>query len=172
MIFITLGSQKFQFDRILIEVDQLVFNKKIDPNEVFAQTGFSTYVPKHFSYKKFLNKEEFTKYIDASEIVITHGGTGAIINSVKKRRKVIAIPRSVNYGEHVDNHQYEIVEQFNYYNLIYALTDIKNLNYAICKVNSMNFKEYSSNTLNFISLLEKQINIFTSTSQKRKKEKG
>ena len=42
MIFITLGSQKFQFNRLLKAVDDLIEHKKIQ-DEVFAQTGYSDY---------------------------------------------------------------------------------------------------------------------------------
>lgn len=48
MIFITLGSQKFQFDRLLKEVDKLVGEQFIN-QEVFAQIGYSKYKPKNFA---------------------------------------------------------------------------------------------------------------------------
>ena len=40
MIFITLGSQKFQFNRLLKAIDKLVEQGKIK-EEVFAQIGIS-----------------------------------------------------------------------------------------------------------------------------------
>ena len=58
MIFITLGSQKFQFNRLLQAVDELIEKGVID-DEVFAQIGYSDYEPKHFEYKQFLDREEF-----------------------------------------------------------------------------------------------------------------
>ncbi|MBT9012995.1 beta(1,3)galactosyltransferase EpsH, partial [Lactobacillus delbrueckii subsp. bulgaricus] len=103
MIFITLGSQKFQFDRLLKEIDKLVVAKKLN-DEIFAQVGYSTYKPKHYQYKAFLDREEFAKWEGKADIVITHGGTGAIIGAVKKGKKVIAVPRLARYGEHVDDH--------------------------------------------------------------------
>ena len=42
MIFITLGSQKFQFDRLLKEVDRLIADGVIQ-EKVFAQIGASEY---------------------------------------------------------------------------------------------------------------------------------
>ena len=48
MIFITLGSQKFQFNRLLKEIDRLIETGVIK-DEVFAQIGYSDYQPKHFS---------------------------------------------------------------------------------------------------------------------------
>lgn len=49
-IFITLGSQKFQFNRLLKAVDELCENKEEKEREIFAQIGYSTYKPKHFEY--------------------------------------------------------------------------------------------------------------------------
>ena len=47
MIFITTGSQKFQFNRLLQKIDELVAEGTIK-DEVFAQIGYSDYVPKHY----------------------------------------------------------------------------------------------------------------------------
>lgn len=49
MIFITLGSQKFQFNRLLKAVDELVAAGKIK-DEVFAQIGYSDYKPMNYKY--------------------------------------------------------------------------------------------------------------------------
>ena len=51
MIFITLGSQKFQFNRLLEEVDKLI-EQGIITEEVFAQIGYSDYKPKNYKYNK------------------------------------------------------------------------------------------------------------------------
>ena len=58
MIFITLGSQKFQFNRLLQAADELI-EKGVITDEVFAQVGYSDYEPQHFEYKQFLDREEF-----------------------------------------------------------------------------------------------------------------
>lgn len=86
MIFITLGSQKFQFNRLLKAVDELVERGAIK-EEVFAQIGYSDYKPVNYSYKQFLNRDEFAAQEGKSDIVITHGGTGAIIGAVKRGKK-------------------------------------------------------------------------------------
>ena len=111
MIFVTLGSQKFQFNRLLIEIDRLVEEGKIT-EEVFAQTGYSDYEPKNYEYKNFLDRDEFSDIMGKCDKVITHGGTGAIIGAVKKEKKVIAVSRLSKFGEHVDDHQLQIIEQF------------------------------------------------------------
>ena len=82
MIFVTLGSQKFQFNRLLIEIDRLIEEKKIT-EEVFAQIGYSDYKPRNYEYKEFLDRDRFADVMNMSDKVITHGGTGAIIGAVK-----------------------------------------------------------------------------------------
>ncbi|MFR3684816.1 MAG: glycosyltransferase, partial [Enterococcus sp.] len=104
MIFITLGSQKFQFNRLLRYVDNLIEKGKIE-DKVFAQTGFSDYKPSYFDYKEYLCREEFLEHIARASLIITHGGTGVIVTALKANKKVIAIPRQVKYKEHVDDHQ-------------------------------------------------------------------
>ena len=104
MIFVTVGSQKFQFNRLLKKIDELVEDGTIK-EKVFAQVGVSDYKPKYYEYVDFMTQEEFNNKIDKADVVITHAGTGVIVNSVKKCKKVIGVPRLSKYGEHVDDHQ-------------------------------------------------------------------
>ena len=152
MIFVTLGSQKFQFDRLLQAVDELQTDE-----EIFAQIGYSEYKPKHFKYKRFLDRDEFDKIMDSSNIVITHGGTGAIIGAVKKGKKVIAVPRLKKYGEHVDDHQIQLVNQFSELNLIYPCIDC-DIQKALDTVKRTTYASYQSNTARIIRSLEEFIN--------------
>lgn len=156
MIFITLGSQKFQFDRLLKAMDGLVKNR-IVTGEVFAQSGYSNYKPKCFRYKRFLDREEFAEWEEKADIVITHGGTGAIIGAVKKGKKVIAVPRLAKYGEHVDDHQLQLVAQFRDQNLICGLDDCNELEGALRYVERHEFNVYVSNTQAFIDNIDKYI---------------
>lgn len=156
MIFITLGSQKFQFNRLLIAIDELIDSGDI-VDEVFAQIGFSTYFPKNYPFKKFLDHDEFTKYMNDSSIVITHGGTGAIVGAIKNRKRVIAVPRLSKYEEHVDDHQLQIIQQFKKQNLIYGIEDCGHLSGALKYVNKHEFSQYISNTQTVIESIEKYI---------------
>lgn len=159
MIFITLGSQKFQFNRLLKAVDELV-EKGIVKDTVFAQVGYSDYKPKNYEYKQFLDREEFSAMEGKADIVITHGGTGAIIGAVKKGKKVIAVPRLSKYGEHVDNHQLQLIEQFKNQDLICAIRDCSELENAIKFVEKHEFREYKSNTFNIIQSIDDFITSF------------
>lgn len=156
MIFVTLGSQKFQFNRVLIQLDKLCEEKKIY-GEVFAQIGYSDYKPKNFKYKEFIDREEFKEIMKKSDIVIAHGGTGAIITAIKQGKKVIGIPRLAKYGEHVDDHQIQLVKEFEESELIKAVYDEKDLEKILNEIKNINFKEYKSNTQIIIDDIEKFI---------------
>lgn len=156
MIFITLGSQKFQFNRLLIEIDRLIDEGKI-AEEVFAQTGYSDYEPRNYAYKNFLDRDEFNNIMEKCDKVITHGGTGAIIGAIKKEKRVIAVPRLNKYGEHVDNHQLQIVEQFKEMGFIRSSNDIRKLEEEIKSIDEMVLAKYKSNTYNIINEINKFI---------------
>ena len=157
VIFITLGSQKFQFNRLLEAVDKQVAQGRIT-DEIFAQTGASDYKPVNFRCKDFLDRDEFAEMTEKADIVITHGGTGAIVGALKKGKKVIAVPRLAKYGEHVDNHQLQLIEQFRESNLICECRNCDNLWKALKVAKSTEYTRYQSNTGRIIDSIEEFIN--------------
>ena len=156
MIFITVGSQKFQFNRLLREIDRLVEEKKIT-EEVFAQTGYSDYEPRNYQYKNFLDRDEFSDLMKKCDKVITHGGTGAIVGAVKQGKMVIAIPRLKEFNEHVDNHQLQIVEQFKKMELIDYIKEVDELQILIREIEYIDFRKYISNTDNIIKSIDEYL---------------
>lgn len=145
MIFVTLGSQKFQFNRLLKKIDGLIADGTIT-EPVFAQIGASDYLPRHYDYQPFVDRETFAEWMSRCDTVITHGGTGAIIGAVKKGKKVIAVPRLAKYGEHVDDHQLQLIRQFDELDLICRCDDVENLGAALAEVRQQQFAAYVSNT--------------------------
>ena len=153
MIFVTLGSQKFQFNRLLMELDKLVEEKKIS-NDIFAQIGYSDYKPKNYEFKEFLDREQFAEIMERCEIVITHARTGAIVGAVKREKKVIAVPRLSKFGEHVDDHQLQIIDQFTDMNFIVGVKETNEIYEALEQLKTIEFKKYISNTENIIKSIE------------------
>lgn len=104
MIFVTVGSRNYPFDRLFKKLDEL-FDKGIIKDDIFAQIGTSTYAPRNYKYKNFISQEEFSEYINRADIVVSHGASGSIMKALNAGKKVIAVTRLVKYGEHIDNHQ-------------------------------------------------------------------
>lgn len=153
MIFVTTGTQKFQFDRLIKAVDELAAHGDLH-DSVFIQTGHGTYLPEHCAYEAFLDRDRFASLMEASNIVITHAGTGAIVGALKKGKKVIAMARLAKFGEHVDDHQVQLLREFGLAGLIEVAEDEADLGraYADCMVKS--YRQYVSNNAAFIEDLE------------------
>lgn len=134
MILITVGTHKLSFNRLLEQIDILIEEKTIDANQVFAQIGYSTYTPRLYKFERFIEQDEFIKLIQKCDVVITHGGTGSIVNSIKNDKKVIAIPRRAKYHEHVDDHQIEIVEHFVETGHIICVNEVEDLKEALMNI--------------------------------------
>ena len=156
MIFVTVGSQKFPFDRLLQEIDCLIKHDEIK-EKVFAQIGYSDYEPIHYYYSRFLNRTDFESYIKKANTIITHGGTGVIMKSVKMGKKVIAVPRLAKYGEHVDDHQIQLISEFQRANLIVSCMDIAELKNAMEQVKDFQSPSYQSNTRRIMDKIEKYL---------------
>lgn len=150
VVFVTMGSQKFQFDRLLRAVDNLIATGDI-AEPVFAQTGSCTYEPVHIDFAQFLNRDQFKAKMSSSDVVITHGGTGAIIGAVKAGKKVVAVPRLAKHGEHVDDHQVEIVKQFADMGLIEPCMDVADLKSSYENAKRKSYRSYASNTDVFVA---------------------
>lgn len=145
MIFITVGSRSFQFNRLLVAVDIAVNNGEIK-DSIFAQIGSSEYEPISYGYVDFLNHDEFNAKINECDIVITHGGTGVIVNSVKMGKKVIAVPRLAQYHEVVDDHQLQFVREFEKIGMITACYDVNRIAQCIDDAKAKEEIPYVSNT--------------------------
>lgn len=156
MIFITLGSQKFQFNRLLKELDRLVKNKMLT-EELYAQIGFSDYEPDSYSYKDFMPRDEFMTRMKQADLIITHGGSGAIINALKSKKKIIAVPRLSDFGEHVDDHQIQIVESFENSGYLLSVQNIYDLINIVEEIQSFPLKEFKTNSDHFIQRLYKYL---------------
>ena len=156
MILVTVGSQKFPFNRLLEKIDELI-DKKVIKDKVFAQIGVSDYKPKNFEYKDFMSQDEFNKKIDECDMMITHAGTGVIVNAVKKEKKVIAIPRLAKYGEHVDDHQIQLIQEFDELNFIEPCYELDDLEDKLKAIKNKKFNKYESNTDVIIESIEEFI---------------
>src|SRR5690606_13288535 len=89
-------------------------------------------------------------YMGASRIIITHAGTGSIINGLKLGKIVIAAARLSKFKEHIDNHQLEILEAFSSKKMILGLKDdLSDLELKINLSKSFVPEPFYSNNENF-----------------------
>lgn len=141
MTFVTLGTQDFPFNRLLELVDRLV-EEGVLRDEVFAQVGYSTYAPKNYSCVDFLNPAEYSRRIAQADLIIAHAGVGTIMSCLSSRRKLIVVPRSKVHGEHVDDHQFEIAEEFARKGYLLAADNYDALKSAVLSIPDASLREY------------------------------
>ena len=153
MIFVAVGTQKFQMNRLLKEIDNCIESRDIT-EKVFAQIGNSTYQPKNYEYSTFLCKEHFEERVKECNLLITHSGVATIITGLKFDKPVIVVPRLAKYGEHVDDHQLQIADSFQELNFVIKCQDIPKLSEAITEARSHKFDRYISQREKMIKTVE------------------
>lgn len=110
MIFVSVGTHKEGFDRLIKEIDFLV-EQKIIKDKVFAQIGNGKFIPKNITFVRFMNEDEMEKQIKKCNTYITHGGVGSISLGLSLKKRLIILPRLKKYSEAIDNHQIEIATE-------------------------------------------------------------
>lgn len=108
MIFVTVGTQPQPFKRLFEQLEELISNGIIE-EEVVAQVGTNVLQQSRIQTFNYLPLQEMHKYMASADLIISHGGTGSIIPALKMGKKVIGIPRLSKYGEHVNDHQVDLI---------------------------------------------------------------
>lgn len=112
MIFVTVGSRNYPFDRLFKKLDSL-YEEGAITESMFAQIGTSSYKPQNYEYKEFISQEEFIEKVQCADIVVSHGASGSIMKALNAGKKVIAVTRLEKYGEHINDHQIQNNKAFS-----------------------------------------------------------
>lgn len=126
LIFITVGTHEQGMDRLFKQIDDLIESNQIK-DEVFAQIGYTNYIPKNFKYQKMIGFDEMDEWIRKSDIIITHGGPGSIFHPLQYGKIPIVIPRNPDFKEHVDNHQILFAKRLEENKKILAVYEIEKI---------------------------------------------
>lgn len=159
MIFITVGGEKFQFNRLFAVMDNDIKSGAIT-DEVFAQIGVSEYAPKFFKYKRYMPFDEVLKFVRESDIVISHAGVGTVILCLKEGEIPIVLPREENFKEHVDDHQVEFAKKMEEEGKILLAKDekdvldkIKNYKKLISKMKPYKISDSSDKLVSYLKTI-------------------
>lgn len=156
MILVLLGTQNNSFKRLL-EAIQHNIDKKVITDEVIVQAGFTKFESKDMKILDLIDKEELSKLQDEADLIITHGGVGSIISSLKKGKKVIVVPRLKKYDEHVNNHQLQIARRFEQEGYVKCAINLKNLEKVIKSMDKFIPMKYESDESNVVNIIENYI---------------
>ncbi|UCD20853.1 MAG: beta-1,4-galactosyltransferase [archaeon] len=126
MIFVTVGTDKTGFNRLIKKIDQLVGSRKIK-EKVVMNIGYSNYIPKKTKYFKVMDRNRWNDYMKKADIILCHAGTGSLLSAIRFKRKIITIPRLPEHGEVCDNHQMEIIKELEKSKQVLACRDLNKL---------------------------------------------
>ena len=104
------------FDRLV----EMIVSAKIRgdiPERVLIQVGIGGRaergdLPAGVEIVETLPFARMTQLLRDADIVVCHGGTGAIITALRQGCRVVAVPRRYERGEHYDDHQVELTGAF------------------------------------------------------------
>ena len=156
MILVTLGTNDKSFERLLAEVERLI-DLGLIQEEVVVQAGKTIYHSEKMKIWDLLPMSEMEQLTKQCSLLITHGGVGSIISALKYGKRVIAVPRLEKYKEHVNDHQLQIIENFDESGFIIGLHGVEELESALGKVDGFVPNRYVSNNERFVERLEEKI---------------
>jgi UDP-N-acetylglucosamine transferase subunit ALG13 len=111
-LFVTVGNALVPFDRMLRMVDQAIASTGLNISGV-CQHGTSTFLPRALDPRPSLSRTEFDAELALAEVVIAHAGVGTLWSAIRCGHRPLVVPRRVALGEHVNDHQLEIVEELS-----------------------------------------------------------
>lgn len=152
MILVLLGTQNNSFYRLLENLEKAIDNNLIN-DEIIVQLGHTKYSSNKMKLLDFVSSEELNNLINSANLVITHGGVGSIIGSIKLNKKVIAVARLSKYKEHVNDHQIQIVKNFDEEGYIIGIDDACKLSLALNRINNFIPKKFESNSPKILNIV-------------------
>lgn len=156
-ILVLVGTIQLPFTRMLTEIENYFIQF---PNiEIDAQIGHTAFESSFIKTSDFIKFDELQKlYIDA-DLIITHAGVGSIMQGLKLNKKMIVCARYSELGEHVDNHQLEILKNFSSKNYIIPWFKEDSIGNIISQTDTFPFKDFVSNKKPILEYLINYINI-------------
>jgi len=128
MIFATIGTQ-LPFDRLIMPLDNWAARHK--DVEVIAQIGKGEYIPEHIEWTRNMAPQAFRQQMERCELVVAHAGMGSIITALELGKRVIIMPRRVQYGEHRNDHQLATAARLVHLNGLTVVQDAESLDAAL-----------------------------------------
>ena len=160
MILVTLGTQDKQFYRLLDGIQKAIDEGYIK-EKVIVQAGYSKdYKTNDMEIFDLISMDEMDKLMKKCRILITHGGVGSIISGLKYDKKVIAIARLKKYGEHTNDHQLQIIDNFSNAGYILKLENVDDIGKLIDEAKKFKPEKYISNQKNFSKLIANKIDSY------------
>lgn len=152
MILVILGTQDKPFTRLLEALDAQKKAGAIQ-DELIVQAGCTKLDTDSMKLFDLLPIDEFDALINDADVIITHAGVGSILSALKKGKKVIACARLAQYGEHTNDHQLQIQEEFARQGYLISCEDFSKIHEIINQLDEFSPNPYISTTENVVNTI-------------------
>lgn len=109
---VTLGTnESYPFRRVLERLVALFAQIGVDPADVLWQTGTTDVQGLGIDGRASVEHDELRAAVAEADVVVTHSGTGSAVTALELGRMPLLVPRRVEHGEHIDDHQVQIAAE-------------------------------------------------------------
>ena len=158
-MFVTVGNATQGFARLLKAVDAAAGEGLFGDEPILMQTGYTSgFHASHCEQHAFLPMPQFEALLRESNLVISHGGAGTLIHILRVGRVPVVMPRRRQYAEHVDDHQFELVEALQREGRVVAALEARDLRAAVDKARRKNEQPTAPSNRQLIDLVAVAIN--------------
>ncbi len=141
MILVTVGHQ-MPFDRMLRLIDQ--WSCQRGRKDLFAQIGESDFQATHFRCEQWLSPAEYRVRLEECSGIISHAGTGTIIQGLMLGKPILVLPRLAKFSETRNDHQVGTARYFESQGLLMAAYDDTDFSAALEEFESFRPRERMS----------------------------
>lgn len=105
-VVVTLGTMhQYPFDRAVQAIRRVVLPHAHPGTQILWQVGEAETEGLHGDVQVSVPLTDLRRAIADADLVVTHAGTGSSLQILDAGRVPLLLPRSVDHGEHVDDHQ-------------------------------------------------------------------
>lgn len=156
MIFISVGTTSFGFPRL---IDQAIaYGTRCPEIKFVIQSGPyipTVTIPKNIILRPYYSYEEMGSLMHSAQAVACHGGFGTIYGSLQKHKIPWVLPRLSRLGEHVSDHQVDLVNYLLKRNVVKLIKNSDSWNIMGLKKLSVGAPVFESIEENKKTLLQK-----------------
>ncbi|GAB1404972.1 MAG: glycosyltransferase [Lentimicrobiaceae bacterium] len=118
MIFLVVGTQE-PFDRLVSAMDEWAATSGY--TDIFGQIADSSYLPKNFSYARFMDPETFNEKFKTASLIVAHAGMGTILQALQLAKPIVVLPRLYKYHETRNDHQVSTAKSLEKLGFVHAV---------------------------------------------------
>jgi UDP-N-acetylglucosamine transferase subunit ALG13 len=126
VIFVTLGTLHFPFDRLLHALEGLPGDE-----ELIVQCRAPGRLPAWACSVPDLPFDELVKTMRAARVVVCHAGVGSVLTALANGKRPVTVPRLARLGEAVDDHQLAFARRLAEAGLVTLVEDPAELAHAV-----------------------------------------